>query len=149
MELELIRTYHPGGTNGIILYNQLPVCHTIELPWKENKTKISCIPEGRYELVKRYSRKFKEHLMVKGVPRRWFILLHPANDALSELSGCIAPVLLLNGNGQGSYSKLALGKLLALTEAAFAQKQPVFLIIKSKPNEENNEKNGISHTPVL
>jgi hypothetical protein len=146
MELELIRTYHPGGTNGVILYNQLPVCYTIELPWKENKLKISCIPEGRYALTRRYSRKFKEHFLVKNVPRRWYILIHPANNALHELEGCIAPVLLLDGDGQGRYSKVALGKLLALTEKAFQEKEAVFLTIKSTSNENGSEKNESADT---
>ena len=149
MELELIRTYHPCGTNGVILYNHLPVCHSIELPWKENKTKKSCIPEGRYELVKRCSRRFKQHLLVKNVPGRWFILIHPANDAFQELSGCIAPVLILNGAGLGSYSKLALAKLLALTESVFAEKRSVFLTIKSVSNENHKQENSITNTKVF
>ena len=146
MELELIRTYHAGGTNGIILYNQLPVCLTIELPWKENKIKISCIPEGRYELVRKYSRRFKEHFRIKKVPGRWFIKVVPANDASRELTGCIAPVLLFEGAGRGSYSKVALGKLLAITDYAFARKESIFLTIRPLSHENDREKSTISHT---
>tara|TARA_R110000868_G_scaffold138960_1_gene353545 strand:+ start:28635 stop:28823 length:189 start_codon:yes stop_codon:yes gene_type:complete len=34
------------------------------LPWKNNETKVSCIPEGKYFIRKRYSNKFKWHLEV-------------------------------------------------------------------------------------
>ena len=62
MELELIRTYYPAGTNGKIQYQNRLMMYSIELPWKDNQTGVSCIPEGRYELVKRWSLKFGRHL---------------------------------------------------------------------------------------
>ena len=58
MELELIRTYDPLGTNGKILFQSRLMMYSIELPWKNNQTGVSCIPEGRYELIKRYTDKF-------------------------------------------------------------------------------------------
>jgi len=64
MKLELLRTYYPKGTNGILMQDDLALCQTIELPWKNNLPTISCIPEGEYFLKKRYSQKFKEHLQV-------------------------------------------------------------------------------------
>jgi hypothetical protein len=149
MELELIRTYHPEGTNGVILYNQLPVCYSIELPWKENKVKQSCIPEGRYEVVKRYSLKFSRHLHLKGIKGRSLILMHPANDALQELKGCIAPVLHLTGEGRGSYSRLALSKLFTIVENAFKEKQAIYLTIKSNPDEKTKTQNSIAHPKVF
>jgi hypothetical protein len=149
MELELIRTYHARGTNGVILYNQLPVCYSIELPWKENKIKQSCIPEGRYKVLKRYSQKFSRHLLFQGVKDRSFILMHPANDALQELKGCIAPVLQLTGEGKGNYSRLALGKLLNLMEKAFAEKEAVYFTIKSIPDEKTKKEGAIAHPKVL
>ena len=101
MELELIRTYYPAATNGKILYRDRLMMYSIELPWKNNHTRVSCIPEGKYELVKRWSPKFNRHLQVLNVPKRNFILIHPANDALHELKGCIATVILLTGVGKG------------------------------------------------
>jgi len=94
MELELARAYDPEGTNGG-LYVKL--CDTIELPWLENRRSISCIPEGRYELRKRFTAKRQQHFMVVDVPGRSGILIHPANDALKELLGRIAPVSKLTG----------------------------------------------------
>lgn len=149
MELELIRTYHARGTNGVILYNQLPVCYSIELPWKENKIKQSCIPEGRYEVLKRNSQKFSRHLLFRGVKDRSFILMHPANDALQELKGCIAPVLELTGEGKRNYSRLALKKLLTLVEESFAKKQAVYFAIKSIPHEKAKTKSDIAHPKVF
>ena len=105
MELELTRTYFPNGCNGSIYCGGVFICHTIELPWRDNAKSTSCIPEGRYEIQKRYSPRFKWHLLVKGVPGRSVILIHPANDALKELKGCIAPVCTLTAEGKGLLSK--------------------------------------------
>lgn len=87
MKLELIRTYYPNGTNGQILLNGDKVCPAIELPWKNNASQISCIPEGEYELRKRWSQKFGWHFELMNVPCREYILIHPANDAVKELKG--------------------------------------------------------------
>lgn len=138
MELELIRTYHPRATNGILLLAGKRVCYTIELPWKNNKCLVSCIPEGRYEIRKRYSPRFGWHLLLVNVPARQCILLHPANDALKELKGCIAPVTSLLAPGKGILSKMAVNKLLAILSPALDYRQPVFLIIKSNNDEENS-----------
>lgn len=131
MELELIRTYFPNGTNGELLHNNKRVCSTIELPWLDNKQRVSCIPEGRYELTKRYSQKFGHHLLVNEVKGRELILIHPANDAIKELKGCIAPVSVCNGEGKGNNSKLSLKKLLAVTSIEFDKGNKVFITIKS------------------
>lgn len=131
MELELIRTYHPQGTNGELLLNGDKVCLTIELPWKENKPNVSCIPEGRYELKKRYSPRFGKHLIVMNVPGRSFILLHAANHAMKEMRGCIAPVTIVTGAGTGEQSRKALAIVVSKTEQAFEREQQVFLTIKA------------------
>ncbi len=68
-----------------------------------------------------------------GVPGRKDILIHPANDALLELRGCIAPVSVLMGEAEakGLKSREALDGLLLLTRKAFQMEEPVFLIIKT------------------
>ena len=129
MELELFRTYDPEGTNGEL---KLVVCNTIELPWLQNERNVSCIPEGRYELRKRFIKKFGLHLLVVDVPDRSWILIHPANDAKTQLKGCIAPVTKLTGPGKGSESRLANEKLKALLLEALERKEKVFITIKSK-----------------
>lgn len=131
MELELLRTYYPKGTNGSLLVDGTGLCHTIELPWKKNEHRISCIPEGRYELVKRYSPKFKWHLLLNNVPERVSILIHPANDAMKELKGCIAPVSTITGEGKGNASRLVFEKLKAFVFPVLERNEKIFLTIKS------------------
>jgi hypothetical protein len=143
MELVLIRTYHTDGTNGTLTINNSFQCYTIELPWVNNLPRRSCIPEGRYELKKRYSPKFKDHLLVKGVPGRSLVLLHPANDALTELKGCIAPVSTLDGAGKGSHSRKAFKKLLQLVYEAL-ERETVFLTIQCT-NHEHSTAHTVAH----
>ncbi|MFZ1454099.1 MAG: DUF5675 family protein [Ferruginibacter sp.] len=142
MKLELIRTYFPNGTNGTIFLNGKILCYTIELPWHNNLSRISCVPEGTYELTKRYSPTHKWHLLLNNVPNRQLILIHVANDAKKELKGCIAPVSLLTAEGKGLESRVALKKLNAIVFAELDQNKSrtppstsglsqVFLTIKS------------------
>jgi|SRR5436189_5382789 len=135
MKLELIRTYYPNGTNGELLLNGDRLSSTIELPWKNNEPKVSCIPEGEYELKKRYSKKFGEHFILVNVPERSYILLHPANDALKELKGCIAPVSFLTGEGKGSQSRRALQKLSEAINPELTKGNKILLIIQSKKHD--------------
>lgn len=118
MELILYRTYHSEGTNGLLKLNNELLCYTIELPWLNNLSRISCIPEGSYNLVKRYSAKFSNHLLLENVPDRSLILIHPANNALAELKGCIAPVSKLTAPGCGNASRAAFYPLLQLVREA-------------------------------
>lgn len=131
MVLELSRTYFPDGTNGKLECEGKMICYTIELPWKNNETKVSCIPDGKYFIKKRYSRKFHWHLEVIDVKNRKFILFHPANNALKELNGCIAPVTKISGPGLGLQSRLAFTKLKNLVYRALDSTETVLLIIKS------------------
>ena len=131
MELELARAYFPNGTNGEFILDDTIICNAIELPWEDNHQQISCIPEGRYELAKRYSPKLDHHLLVVSVPGRANILIHPANDAMKELKGCIAPVSILTAEGKGLRSRLAFEKLRAIVYAEIDKGNKVFLTIKS------------------
>ncbi|OPB97914.1 DUF5675 family protein [Elizabethkingia occulta] len=131
MELELIREYSAGGTNGKLYYDGVLICYTIELPWHNNRRKVSCIPEGRYGLLKRHSPKFGWHISVLNVPGRSAILFHPANYALKELQGCIAPVTLLTGSGRGTDSRKALEALKALLYPVLDIDENVFVVIRS------------------
>lgn len=139
MELELHRTYFTEGTNGDLLVNGLGLCHTIELPWKDNQHNISCIPEGRYELVKRYSPKLKWHLWLKNVPNRDLILIHPYNDAMKEARGCIAPVTTITGEGKGSASRVVFEKLKAFVYPVLEKKEQVFITITSSQTQIQKE----------
>ena len=131
MILFLTRTYFPEGTNGKLECNGKSICNTIELPWRKNEKRVSCIPEGNYFIRKRYSNKFKWHIEIIGVENRSSILFHPANNALQELNGCIAPVTKLSGPGLGLMSRKAFEKLKTLVYKAIEAAESVELIVKS------------------
>jgi hypothetical protein len=144
MELLLIRTYFTNGTNGVLLVDGKYFCYTIELPWKENQQNISCIPEGRYNLVKRESVKFEDHLLLQEVEDRELILIHWGNDALEDLRGCIAPVSYHTSAGCGDYSKKMFYPLMKLVYKAL-DKGEVYLHIFSCPtinHATSNRPNG-------
>jgi hypothetical protein len=133
MVLVLNRTYFCEGTQGVLEWNGTIVCCTIELPWLKNQRRISCIPEGEYVLQKRFSPKYQWHLHLKNVPGRDLILIHPANDAKTELLGCIAPVTLHTGIGKGSSSRKALEKLKGLVYKAMVYNEEVKIRIQTNP----------------
>jgi hypothetical protein len=131
MVLVLSRTYFPDGTNGKLDCEGKFICSTIELPWINNEKKVSCIPEGKYLLRKRYSRKFQWHIELVDVIDRRFILFHPANNAQKELKGCIAPVTKLSGPGLGLQSRHAFVALKSLVYKALERNESVLLIVQS------------------
>jgi hypothetical protein len=65
------------------------------------------------------------------VPGRELILIHPANNALKELKGCIAPVSFLIAAGQGGESRKALGKLKELIYPMLERKEKVWLVVRA------------------
>lgn len=78
-------------------------CHTLELPWRENRVRISCIPKGEYIVNVRQSPKFGLVYHVQNVPGRSYILFHSGNYAgdrskglKTHSAGCI-----LYGKGRG------------------------------------------------
>lgn len=131
MELQLYRTHFKEGTNGVLLHQGQLVCLMIELPWKNNVKNVSCIPDGRYALQLRFTHRFGQHFLVQDVTDRSMILVHPANDALKELEGCLAPVLQHTGIGKGSYSRKALDKLVLFWEHALQLHEGLYLNIDS------------------
>ena len=80
-----------AATFGAMIYNHIPFCVTVELPWKDNREDISRIPAGTYKLKKRLSSpSFKyPHWDILDVPGRTDCKVHKANWA-SQLKGCIA-----------------------------------------------------------
>lgn len=148
MELILERAYFKEGTNGTLFSTDLFICYTIELPWANNKRNISCIPEGVYEIIPRFSKRFHHHLILKNVKGRSYILFHPANDAKRDLQGCIAPVTYLSGIGKGLYSKDAMQKLLSLVCQANERTAKITLTIKSQ-NYENHRTLQKTNTKIL
>lgn len=63
------------------------VCRSLELPWRENKQNISCIPAGEYEVITRLSPRFGRVYWVQDVPNRSYILIHSGNYAGDKYKG--------------------------------------------------------------
>ncbi len=64
---------------------------TVEKPWADNKTDISCIPRpGNYHCTFSFSEHFQRNLYHVEVAGRVGVLFHSAN-VHEELKGCIAP----------------------------------------------------------
>ncbi len=78
---------------GLLLY-------TLELPWKNNEPRESCIPSGDYRCVLAWSNRY-QRLMPRllNVPGREGILLHPGNQT-KDTSGCILVGTLTSGEGR-------------------------------------------------
>lgn len=84
--------------NDFVKYN----CDTLELSWKDNQKRISCIPEGEYQVQKRFSKKFKSHFHITNVEGRSYILIHPGNF-YTQIMGCIlvgSDLKEINGDGR-------------------------------------------------
>lgn len=89
--------FHNVVTIGILEINSIPTLITLERPWKENKAKISCIPEGQYLCKRVVSPHFGETFEVTNVPERSYILFHKGNF-VEDSKGCI---ILGNSFGTG------------------------------------------------
>jgi hypothetical protein len=83
------------GTFGVLQSGNYS-CFTGELPWRDNRRKVSCIPEGDYEVKPVKSPKFGVIYGLFGVPGRSHILLHNGNFCgdvakgyVSHVEGCI------------------------------------------------------------
>lgn len=66
------------GTEGLLISDDF-TCRTLELPWKDNRPNISCIPTGNYEVEIRISNKYGRIYWVRNVENRSYILLHSGN----------------------------------------------------------------------
>ena len=94
--VQLIREYKDDmqGTPGRIIFPGGRL-FTLELPWLDNRRKLSCIPEGTYRCVARKSPRFGLVYWVTDVPNRDLILLHSGNWAgaiptfKTHVQGCI------------------------------------------------------------
>ena len=76
------------GTFGSVSVNGQSRFVTIELPDKDNKPNISCIPPGTYLCKRTHSPTHGETFEVLDVPGRTHILFHVANT-IDDILGCI------------------------------------------------------------
>ena len=79
--------------------DEIFACATVELPWRDNRPMLSCIPAGSYEFRwRKDSPKNGACYEAVSVPGRSNIQIHGANLAgdelhgyVKQLDGCIAP----------------------------------------------------------
>jgi len=138
MRAVLCRQYYPKQTIGTLTLTdedsgeEVFKCRTIELPDLNNQRRISCIPEGHYDVDPHTSPKFGKCFWVKDVPNRSEILFHSANyvgspnpkNGKPDLLGCIgvgSKVGDITGDGIPELlnSKKTLEKLLKFAPNGF------------------------------
>lgn len=129
--LLLIRdTFTSNETIGCLYLNGYFIGYSIELPWKDNQKNISCIPRGIYEArirkAQESSTKKYDHVLVKNVQNRSYILIHIANKA-KELRGCIAI-----GVNKGSNSVWNSSKAFKVLMKELKQYTVIELIVKDR-----------------
>lgn len=77
------------GTHGVLLNQSgVPMCVTLEEPWRDNARMRSCIPAGSYRVTKYSGTRHKSCFLVHDVPDRTAILIHEGNT-LKDTAGCI------------------------------------------------------------
>jgi hypothetical protein len=132
MMVVISREYTDAETSGCLCVfdgNQIIFdCKTLELPWLKNQHNISCIPAGKYNVIK-YVRPDtkKKCFWVKDVPGRTGILIHSGNYATGlkvDTLGCILVGLRFNDINQDGHmdvidSDKALTTLLTLLPDSF------------------------------
>lgn len=86
---------HSQGTEGVLFTDGFN-SKVLELPWRDNKQNISCIPAGEYETIIRQSPRFGTIYWVLKVEGRSYILIHSGNWAgdiemgyKTHVNGCI------------------------------------------------------------
>lgn len=99
MDLQTIQLFRTNrsdqGTFGVIIAPGLCL-YTGELPWRDNKQNISCIPDGEYLVNIKISPKYGKIYHVNDVPGRSNVLIHWGNWSgdvsmgyRSNVAGCI------------------------------------------------------------
>lgn len=94
------------ATLGVIVFKANDMVfswYSLELPWRDNKKVVSCIPNGSYDIFidTSYKNGLQEHqhkvIELKGVPNRSQIQFHIGNFTRNS-SGCILVAAKHNNN---------------------------------------------------
>lgn len=89
MRLKIARgSYNNGSITGELFVDGKFLCHTLELPWKQNQSYISSIPEGSYPSILRYDKPDGWRIQLDKVPNRTAVQIHTGNYP-SEIEGCV------------------------------------------------------------
>ena len=105
------RGYHEKAIIGTLLDGDYLICLIAELPWKENKPFVSCIPAGTYRVKRKtytsHSGKKYESWMIQDVEGRTLIYQHIGNKPMVDSKGCQLFGLGINKVGDGVSSSTA------------------------------------------
>ena len=123
MRITLKRKPNDQQTPGNLSFDGFE-CFTLELPWKNNLRKVSCIRAGVYTWVKRAATTAipYEHILLQNVPARDGVCIHSGNFATGAKPDTLGCVLVgsayvdLNGDGtvEITNSKATFNKMMAL-----------------------------------
>lgn len=110
-----------SGSFGVLSFDGVEICKTLELPWRNNISNFSCIPTGVYTCSWTWSPRFKRMMYeVKAVKGRSGIRIHRGSFAgardkglRADFSGCI-------GLGKGT-AIVGKQKILTHTSATVAK----------------------------
>ncbi|BAW19017.1 hypothetical protein [Ralstonia phage RP12] len=124
------------GTYGTLRLPDGTTLNTLELPWRNNESKISCIPPGSYPCKKRPSAAFgREMYEVGQVQGRSGVLIHAGNAAGSadkgmkaDSQGCI--LLGMDRGRQGNQKVITASKAAMQLFNEKMQDMPFTLIIR-------------------
>lgn len=74
------------GTRGTLYIPRVGfTCKMLELPWRDNRPNLSCIPAGEYECRFVHSPKYGPIYQIMNVPGRTHVLMHWGNVAGDKL----------------------------------------------------------------
>ena len=149
LTLRRIRTGDEGTFGELEMPNGVTVC-TGELPWRDNRVDVSCVPRGTYRVDWCSSAKFGGmRYRLRDVPERGAILIHEGNmcgdvelGLKSDVQGCILLGMRhghLAGQAAVIASQMGLGKFYDVMDG-----QPFMLTIVNdwdnggEPNEDDN-----------
>lgn len=88
--LQLVRdSQNEIRTFGTLIEGEPLICQTLELPWRDNAHKLSCIPEGEYLVKLMFSPAHQKDLYwITEVPGRGAIEIHCGNT-VADTQGCV------------------------------------------------------------
>ena len=109
--LTLARSYLTDRTVGVLSGKGIDF-KTLERPWLNNHSNISCIPEGVYVVKRDKTGKF-QYYAVKDVPNRFAIEFH-AGNFVEHSQGCILVGEGLNQEQDLVNSNNAINKMVEL-----------------------------------
>ena len=132
MRMQINRIYNPKETLGsLFVYddtdNVVYECVTLELPWLNDQSQVSCVEEGTYTATKIISPTNGACFLLANVPGRASIEMHIGNFASGkriDTEGCILPgqdFQDLNGDGtlDVAQSTITMEHLLSIMPDSF------------------------------